>query len=100
MLAQENGIPVSMKGYKWTGPLRPKYPLSRKREVPSHIPRPDYADHRKLVPLRYHIRTLTESLHLAQGVSQIEQKTYHQIKTLNGREIEGMRKVCKVGETS
>jgi methionyl aminopeptidase len=36
-----------MSGYKWTGTLRPKYPLSPKREVPAHIPRPDYADHRE-----------------------------------------------------
>lgn len=41
------GIPLGMAGYKWTGTLRPKYPLSAKREVPAHIPRPDYADHRE-----------------------------------------------------
>lgn len=33
-----------MRNYKFTGPLRPMYPLSAKREVPAHIPRPDYAD--------------------------------------------------------
>lgn len=36
-----------MAGYKWTGTLRPKYPLSAKRQVPAHIPRPDYADDRE-----------------------------------------------------
>jgi methionyl aminopeptidase len=41
------GIPLSMAGYKWTGTLRPKYPLSAKRQVPAHIPRPDYADDRE-----------------------------------------------------
>ncbi|EJF65777.1 methionine aminopeptidase [Dichomitus squalens LYAD-421 SS1] len=30
--------------FKFTGPLRPVYPLSPKREVPAHIPRPDYAE--------------------------------------------------------
>ena len=30
--------------YKFTGSLRPVYPLSPKREVPAHIPRPDYAE--------------------------------------------------------
>lgn len=41
-------IPPQMRDYKFTGPLRPVYPLSEKREVPAHIPRPDYADHREL----------------------------------------------------
>jgi len=31
--------------YKYTGSLRAVYPLSDKRVVPSHINRPDYADH-------------------------------------------------------
>ena len=30
--------------FKFTGTLRPVYPLSPKREVPAHIPRPDYAE--------------------------------------------------------
>jgi hypothetical protein len=30
--------------YGFTGSLRPVYPLSPKRPVPDHIPRPDYAD--------------------------------------------------------
>ncbi|ESK96945.1 methionine aminopeptidase 1 [Moniliophthora roreri MCA 2997] len=29
--------------YSFTGPLRPMYPLSGKRAVPDHIPRPEYA---------------------------------------------------------
>lgn len=32
--------------YTYTGKLRP-FPLSEKRTVPAHIPRPDYADHPK-----------------------------------------------------
>ena len=47
ILSVANGIPLSMAGFKWTGTLRPKYPLSAKREVPAHIPRPDYADDRE-----------------------------------------------------
>jgi methionyl aminopeptidase len=31
-------------GHDFRGTLRPRYPLSAKREVPSHIPRPEYAD--------------------------------------------------------
>lgn len=37
-----------MRNYRFTGPLRPVYPLSPKRLVPAHIERPDYADHRQL----------------------------------------------------
>lgn len=29
--------------FPYTGALRPTYPLSPRREVPAHIPRPDYA---------------------------------------------------------
>lgn len=32
--------------YTYTGKLRP-FPVSQKRPVPAHIPRPDYADHPK-----------------------------------------------------
>ncbi|KAJ9103114.1 hypothetical protein QFC21_002536 [Naganishia friedmannii] len=71
------GIPLNMNNYKWTGTLRPKYPLSAKREVPSHIPRPDYADHPR-------------------GESEIEMRGSNKLKNLNAEEIEGMRKVCKL----
>ncbi|PBK78115.1 methionine aminopeptidase [Armillaria solidipes] len=30
--------------YEYTGSMRPMYPLSAKRKVPDHIPRPEYAD--------------------------------------------------------
>eukprot|EP00066_Takifugu_rubripes_P010641 XP_003978621.1 PREDICTED: methionine aminopeptidase 1-like [Takifugu rubripes] len=32
-------------GYRYTGRLRPHYPLTPMRPVPSDIQRPDYADH-------------------------------------------------------
>ncbi|KAI8370088.1 hypothetical protein EDC96DRAFT_101656 [Choanephora cucurbitarum] len=32
------------KTFKYTGPLRAVYPLSSRRTVPEHIPRPDYAE--------------------------------------------------------
>lgn len=43
----ESTIPPTMRDYKFTGTLRPVYPLSKKRDVPASIPRPDYADRRK-----------------------------------------------------
>ena len=36
-------LPVWAKGYDFTGSLRPTL-LSPKRDIPSHIRRPDYAD--------------------------------------------------------
>lgn len=61
-----------------TGNLRP-YPQSSTRNVPVHIPRPDYADHYKGHP-----------------VSEQKQKSSTQIKVLNEEEIEEMRIACKV----
>lgn len=45
-LVLKEGQFVPNPDFNYTGPLRPVYPLSAKREVPAHIPRPDYADHR------------------------------------------------------
>jgi methionyl aminopeptidase len=61
--------------FPYTGSLRPVYPLSPRREVPSHIKKPDYAD---------------------TGVPKSEQvfAGRHKITVLNEKEIEAMRKVC------
>ncbi|KAJ2715309.1 Methionine aminopeptidase 1 [Coemansia spiralis] len=65
--------------YRYTGELRPAYPLSPRREVPAGIQVPDYA-------LR------------ADGVSKLEQ-TYRnaQIAVMEGEELETMRHVCRLG---
>lgn len=54
------------------------YPLSPRRAVPSHIKRPDYAE---------------------DGIPKSERKLVgrHNITILNEKEIEGMRKVCRLG---
>ncbi|CAB3361422.1 Hypothetical predicted protein [Cloeon dipterum] len=65
--------------FKFSGKLRP-YQLSGTRTVPAHIPRPDYADHFKGIP-----------------VSEQKEKNSHQIKVLNDEEIEEMRVACKLG---
>ncbi|XP_010559340.1 PREDICTED: methionine aminopeptidase 1 [Haliaeetus leucocephalus] len=66
-------------GYRYTGKLRPHYPLTPTRPVPSYIQRPDYADH----PL---------------GMSESEQalKGTSQIKILSSEDIDGMRVVCRL----
>ncbi|XP_078063641.1 methionine aminopeptidase 1 isoform X1 [Mustelus asterias] len=66
-------------GYRYTGKLRPHYPLTSMRPVPSYIQWPDYAHH----PL---------------GVSESEQslKGTSQIKVLPPEDIEAMRVVCKL----
>ncbi|XP_048468356.1 methionine aminopeptidase 1, partial [Rhincodon typus] len=65
-------------GYRYTGKLRPHYPLTAMRPVPSYIQWPDYAHH----PL---------------GVSESEQslKGTSQIKILPPEDTEAMRVVCK-----
>lgn len=64
--------------YNFTGSLRPVYPLSPKRTVPSHIQVPDYA---------------------GDGIPRSEQKLRGttRIKTLTDDEIEQMRIVCRLG---
>ncbi|KAJ3191036.1 Methionine aminopeptidase 1 [Irineochytrium annulatum] len=64
--------------YKFTGKLRPVYPLSAKRAVPAHIRKPEYAD---------------------SGVATNEQRSRRttQIEVLNADEIEKMREICKIG---
>ncbi|GAA6025889.1 hypothetical protein JCM11491_001725 [Sporobolomyces phaffii] len=68
--------------FKYTGPLRAVMPNQAvpKRQVPEHIPKPDYA---------------TE----VNGVSfseQIANRSERSGKILNAEEIEGMRKVCRL----
>jgi len=70
-------MPSNMRDYKFTGTMRPVYPLSEKRAVPDHIEKPDYADH-------------------PQGFSQCEAVRERSVKILTKEEIEGMRKVCRV----
>ncbi|KDQ60852.1 hypothetical protein JAAARDRAFT_151660 [Jaapia argillacea MUCL 33604] len=40
----KDGTFIGFPNFKYTGSLRPIYPLSQRRVVPPHIPRPDYAD--------------------------------------------------------
>ncbi|SJL00363.1 related to methionine aminopeptidase [Armillaria ostoyae] len=42
--AIEDGSYNPFPSYEYTGSMRPMYPLSAKRKVPDHIPRPEYAD--------------------------------------------------------
>jgi hypothetical protein len=42
--ANADGTYNPFSSFSYTGAIRPRYPLSPKREVPEHIPRPEYAD--------------------------------------------------------
>ncbi|KAI8930367.1 peptidase M24, structural domain-containing protein [Entophlyctis helioformis] len=66
--------------HKYTGKLRPIYPLSAKRVVPAHIARPDYADDPQGYPY-----------------SEAAQRGSNAIAVLKPAEIEKMRKVCRIG---
>ena len=63
--------------FPFTGDLRPVYPLSPKRKVPEHIPRPDYAK---------------------DGIPRSEQVFVgrNKITILDKAQQEGMRKVCRL----
>lgn len=63
--------------FSFTGSLRPVYPLSPRREVPSKIRLPDYAE--KGIPL-------SERVFVGRN----------KIKILDAKEQEGMRKVCRL----
>ncbi|KAI0798064.1 methionine aminopeptidase [Abortiporus biennis] len=62
--------------FQFAGDLRPRYPLSSKRKVPEHIPRPDYAE---------------------TGIPTSENRKAGQPpKILTPEEIEKMRTVCRL----
>ncbi|KAI0798063.1 methionine aminopeptidase [Abortiporus biennis] len=62
--------------FQFTGDIRPRYPLSSKRRVPEHIPRPDYAE---------------------TGIPTSENKKAGQPpRILTPEEIEKMRTVCRL----
>ena len=63
--------------YSYTGGMRPVYPLSPKRQVPDSIPKPDY---------------------FKDGISRSEQTFTGRtkIKQHDQKEIEAMRKVCRL----
>ncbi|KAF9309843.1 Methionine aminopeptidase 1 [Podila horticola] len=65
-------------GYKYSGPLRPLYPLSPRREVPAHIPRPDYAE--TGIPL-----------------SELSVKSSSTIEAVSEADLVVLRKVCQLG---
>ncbi|KAF9629785.1 putative methionine aminopeptidase 1 protein [Lasiodiplodia theobromae] len=73
----ETGHYNPFPSFSFTGDLRPVYPLSPRREVPKTIPHPDYAK---------------------DGIPKSEQifVNRHKIKVLDAKEIEGMRKVCRL----
>ncbi|WVO14025.1 methionine aminopeptidase, type I [Cryptococcus depauperatus] len=70
-------IPEHMRSFRYTGSIRPHYPLSPTRAIPSHIEKPDYADH-------------------PQGFSMCESVKERSAKILSKEEIEGVRKACRL----
>lgn len=63
--------------YSYTGSIRPVYPLSEKRTIPDHIPKPDYAK---------------------DGIPRSEQMFVgkNKITILDKAQQDGMRKVCRL----
>ncbi|KAL5533075.1 FMA1 [Sanghuangporus sanghuang] len=77
----EDGNPFG--DFKFSGSLRPAYPLSPRRTVPSHIPKPDYADDGRVKSFLHSVRGL---LDLATPP-----------RILSPEEQEKMRTVCRLG---
>ncbi|KDQ20353.1 hypothetical protein BOTBODRAFT_27776 [Botryobasidium botryosum FD-172 SS1] len=76
LIVHKDGTYNPFPNFPWTGTVRPVYPLSPKRAVPDHIPRPDYAETGDPV---------SERLRANAG-----------IRILNTEEQEKMRTVCKL----
>jgi methionyl aminopeptidase len=73
----ETGYYNPFPTFHFTGPLRPVYPLSPRRQVPKSIPHPDYAEDG--------IPKSGRSLVRANKIQQLDAKAQ-----------EGMRKVCRL----
>ncbi|CED83990.1 methionine aminopeptidase [Phaffia rhodozyma] len=77
--------------FNYTGSLRAVYPLSDKREVPAHIPRPDYVDH----PEGESMKEAEEGMREASMMRRPSR--LYAAKVHTPEEIAGMREVCKLG---
>jgi len=73
----ETGFYNPFPAFSYTGPLRPVYPLSEKRVVPSSIPHPDYA---------------------ADGIPKSGRSIVraNKIEILDAKGQDAMRKVCRL----
>jgi hypothetical protein len=82
--------------FGFSGLLRPVYPLSPKRVVPDHIPRPDYAEDGSPTIL---LSRLTSRLNkYFQGIPISETRRAGQPpRILSPEEQQKMRTVCRVG---
>ena len=91
-----DGTYNSFPSFGFSGVLRPVYPLSPKRVVPDHIPRPDYAEDGSPAVL---ISRLTSRLNkYFQGIPNSEiMRTGQPARILSPEEQEKMGIVCRVG---
>ncbi|KNE62651.1 methionine aminopeptidase, type I [Allomyces macrogynus ATCC 38327] len=68
---------TQVPGFRYTGSLRARYPLSATRFVPPHIKRPDYAE-------------------TGRPYSEEKLRGSNRIETMNEAEIQKMREVCRI----
>jgi hypothetical protein len=83
--------------FGFSGPLRPTYPLSPRRVVPDHIPRPDYAEEGSpVISSRAMLRNTDADR--PSGIPMSENRSNGQPpRILSLEEQEKMRTVCRVG---
>jgi len=89
-----DGLYNPFPSYAYTGSLHPWYPLSSKRAVPDHIPKPDYSITGDDFAVWYLDSGLTFR-RLGKPVSEV-QASGQPPKILNAEEIQKMRTVCRV----
>ena len=88
-----DGVYNPFPNFEFTGALRPWYPLSAKRQVPAHIPRPDHAE----TGMRWFDWYGATFAYGHVGIPKAELKERGQPpRILNSDEIEKMRTVSRV----
>ena len=97
-----DGTFVPFGQFSFTGSVKPLYPLSPRRIIPEHIPRPDYATDGRAMSMLRHMKVtlwakLTHSPFSAAGTPHSEiRKAGQPPRILSAAEQEKMRTVCRV----
>lgn len=81
--------------YSYTGSIRPMYPLSSKRVVPEHIPRPEYVPDGTTA--LFSLQRLANRLVPGNSISEIR-AAGTAARLLSKEEQEKMRTVCRVSQ--
>lgn len=93
-ISREDQAKKKNEGFKWTGPLRPAA-ISKKRPVPEHIPRPDYAF--TSVPKKEQESNLQK---VVESKSEEDIAKLREVAVLARRALDVGHRMVKVGNTT